>query len=117
MNHRFFNWLYARWNGYYWAACPCCGQMYGGHEAARDGGVWVTGGGSKSVCADCNDSAALHRINIERFERGLVCDAPVLVEPTDYRDRFYTRRPGELLCPSCQSLLTHAKGRLAELTR
>jgi hypothetical protein len=34
---RWLNWLYANLLGYYWAACPICGQMYGGHEIADQG--------------------------------------------------------------------------------
>lgn len=34
---RWPNHLYANLLGYYWGACPLCGQMYGGHEIADQG--------------------------------------------------------------------------------
>src|SRR6266446_1757418 len=115
MRHRVLNWLYARWHAYYWVPCPICGQMYGGHEA-KGGTLWTHGGGGQAVCPDCADAPALHRANIERFEHGMICDAPVLEgEPTDYRQAIYSRRPGAALCPSCQSTLDFEKQRLAAL--
>lgn len=118
MKYRLYNWMYALAHGYYWTPCPVCGRRFGAHESAQDySGIWLTGGTQNSVCRDCGDSAALHRINITRFESGLVCDAPVNAspDPMNFREMIYTRRPGEQLCPSCQSTLNHAKKRLTEI--
>ena len=32
MRNRKLNQAYAKLNGYFWAPCPHCGKMYGGHE-------------------------------------------------------------------------------------
>ncbi len=47
--------VWARVFGYFWAPCPECGQMYGGHETAR-GRVHVyvpEKDGSFVVCRRC----------------------------------------------------------------
>lgn len=32
MKYRWWNKFYARYAGYFWADCPVCGRMFGGHE-------------------------------------------------------------------------------------
>jgi hypothetical protein len=46
---RWINWLYALLCSYYWAACPRCGRMYGGHET---GGIE----GGHCTCDNCPEA-------------------------------------------------------------
>jgi len=47
---RSINWLYALLCGYYWAECPRCARMYGGHEV---GGSM----GNRCTCDECQQSS------------------------------------------------------------
>ena len=64
--NRLYNRIYAFLNSYYWAPCPLCGKMYGGHEAAEMGLMrsWHSG---ISVCHNCSVEA--NRLNKEWMSR------------------------------------------------
>ena len=47
---RWMNWLYAQLFSYYWAPCPICGRMYGGHESAQVG--LMSGAIGRCICND-----------------------------------------------------------------
>lgn len=55
MRLRRFNQFRAWFGGYFWAPCPLCGQMFGGHERPmgavkiRPGDPWR----GRCVCPDC----------------------------------------------------------------
>ena len=57
---KFFHWLYANINGYFWLDCPVCGEKFGGHQT-KLGGVRVTEQGhgwifGKCVCDKCTEN-------------------------------------------------------------
>ena len=56
MKFRFLNMLYAHLNGFFWLACPICGNMFGGHECA-DESLLDTPSTGRGVCKDCEIEA------------------------------------------------------------
>lgn len=62
MKFRRLNKLKAETRGYFWTACPLCGQMFGGHEWK----TWTGGhdhsiptdrpGNFTAICPDCGDA-------------------------------------------------------------
>ncbi len=48
---RLLNKLYANMFGYFWAACPICKTMFGGHEYA--GTLWSDYENGKLTCFGC----------------------------------------------------------------
>lgn len=52
MQLRWYSYLYAKANGYFWLPCPVCGNMFGGHEMG--GGRLRLGGiRGKMTCPNC----------------------------------------------------------------
>jgi hypothetical protein len=63
--HRFWAWL----NGYFWAPCPVCGRMFGGHEAFWRG-LRISKGSWRSICGspDCLYVAEIRNRVVEKRE-------------------------------------------------
>jgi len=68
MRRRLPAWVHRAWAwtlGYFWRPCAECGQMFGGHEAARDGAS-VDG---RIVCRRCGPKVTAR--NMAEIEKRL----------------------------------------------
>jgi hypothetical protein len=50
---RWFNYLYAFLNRYFWLSCPICNKNFGGHEALDEGLIMNDISSGQAVCPRC----------------------------------------------------------------
>ena len=50
---KFFHWLYANLNGYFWLDCPVCGEKFGGHQTKLHGFKKIQGKNDRCICDKC----------------------------------------------------------------
>ena len=65
---RFSHRIYAALHGYFWAPCPHCGRMFGGHEAGET--QWTSPFGGRTTCNHPDCVAEMQAINARRWARG-----------------------------------------------
>lgn len=57
MRMRTLNRIYAAIAGYFWTACPLCGEYFGGHEwrdiDGRSSSIKTSESSRKGICPDC----------------------------------------------------------------
>lgn len=66
MKNRFWNRMFAFFNGYFWLSCPLCDKKFGGHEWKSGANIAISYGTGEGVCPDCAEKAK--KISEERMK-------------------------------------------------